>query len=129
MNYVSFVDLGLKNILNSNKLELALLKIKPIIDEHGAATGYRATLAITRDATRYVKTDGEVVISPNLGETITVIVKSSQIPDIKSMVTGVKLVNPIVHSLYATSSVDSTYAQINCSISADNIVVANGDGK
>ena len=131
MNYVSSVDTGFRNIVNSGKLEFALLKTKAIVDEHGATTGYRATLAITRDATRYVKTDGEIVTAPNLGEVITVNVRYSQIPEIKTMVAGVKLVNPTVHSVYATSAPDSSFAQIHWSITADNIVIANegGNGK
>lgn len=130
MNYVGFVDNGLKSVLNSGKLEFALLKTKPIVDEHGATNGYRATLAITRDATRYVKNDGEVVNSPNLGEVITVTVKAAPVPEIRKMVMGVKLVNPTVHSVYATSALDSSFAQINWSVTADNIVVSeSGNGK
>ena len=127
MKFINLVDRGLKAAISNNEYGFALLKVKPITNEHGAATGYRATLAITRDSTRYVKADGEIVTSPNLGEVITVNVNSTRVPEIKGMVTDVKLVNPVVHSVYATSAPDSSFAQINWSVSADNITVATAN--
>lgn len=125
INHAALENLGLQLIVSQGKWEFAYLKAKAIVDKAGNPNGYRADLVITRDNTQIVKSNGEVVKSPNVGEVITVNVVNQDVPDVDHMVLGVKLVNPVVHSVYASSSLDSTFATINWSISATNLIFPN----
>lgn len=125
LNHAPIEQFGLREIISQGKWELAYLKSKAVMDKDGNPSGYRADLVITRDVTQVVKGSGEIVKSPNVGEVITVNVNSPHVPEIDHMVMNVKLVNPVVHSVYATSQADSTYASINWSLSATDIQFPN----
>lgn len=125
INHAAVENLGLQQIINQGKWEFAFLKAKAIVDKAGNTNGYRADLVITRDNTQIIKSNGELVKSPNVGEVITVNVVNQDVPEVDHMVLGAKLVNPVVHSVYASSSLDSTFANINWSISATNLIFPN----
>lgn len=125
INHTSLENLGLQQIVTQGKWEFAFLKAKAIVDKAGNPNGYRADLVITRDATQVVKGTGEIVKSPNVGEVITVNINNPHVPEVDHMVLNVKLINPVVHSVYATSQADSTYATINWSLSATDIQFPN----
>ncbi|MCI7161678.1 MULTISPECIES: hypothetical protein [Lactobacillus] len=106
------------------KMQFALLKVRKVVASQATDTDYyTATLAVTADGNTYLKSNGEIVQDPNLGETFNVRIKQENLPSIRGMVTNVRLVNPIVHSVYATTAENSTFANINCSISADNLIL------
>lgn len=125
LNHAPIEQFGLQNLVTQGKWELAYLKNKAVLDKEGNPSGYRADLVITRDATQVVKSSGEIVKSPNVGEVLTVNINNSHVPAIDHMVMNVKLINPVVHSVYATSQADSTYATINWSLSATDIQFPN----
>lgn len=125
LNHAPIEQFGLRDLVTQGKWELAYLKSKAVLDKEGNPSGYRADLVITRDATQVVKSSGEIVKSPNVGEVITVNINNSNLPEIDHMVMNVKLINPVVHSVYATSQADSTFATINWSLSATNIQFPN----
>ena len=105
------------------KMKFALLKMRKVVALKATDRNYyTVTLAVIADGNTYVKSNGEIVQDPNLGETFNVRVDQENLPSVHGMVTNVRLVNPVVHSVYATTAENSTFATINCSISADNII-------
>lgn len=125
LNHSPIEQFGLRDLVSQGKWEFAYLKSKVVLDKNGNPSGYRADLVITRDATQVVKGTGEIVKSPNVGEVITVNINNPHVPEVDHMVLNVKLINPVVHSVYATSQVDSTFATINWSLSASDIQFPN----
>lgn len=106
------------------KMQFALLKVRKVVASKVTdGNYYTATLAVIADDNTYVKSNGEVVQDPNLGETFSIRINQEDLPTIRGMVTNIRLVNPVVHSVYATTAENSTYATINCSISADNLIL------
>lgn len=116
---VPIADVGIKNALE--KMDLAMLKSKALSNDNGEVTSYRVSLAIVNDRNSYVKSDGEVINEPNLGETFEVKIMNPKLAKFHQMVTGVKLIQPKVHALYATTSQDSSYAQLRISLTASDI--------
>lgn len=125
-NLVALANQGI--LAEFDQLNFALLKVRPIADENGEVQGYRATVVVTNDRSSYTRSNGDKVVGVNAGEVLQMTVNSNNIPKIKGMVIGVKIVKPQVHAVYATTSQDSTFATINLSISAENIVLPNDKG-
>lgn len=106
------------------KMQFALLKVRKVVASKATdGNYYTVTLAVIADSNTYSKSNGEIVHDPNLGETFNVRINQENLPSFHGMVTNVKLVNPVVHSVYATTVENSTFATINCSISADNLIL------
>lgn len=120
-NIVTLTNDGITSAFS--KMDFALLKARPLADDNGEVRAYRATLVITTDRSTYTRSNGERVEGANTGELFQVTINSNKVPEIKAMVMGIKLVKPQVHAVYATSSQDSTFATINVSISAEDIIL------
>lgn len=121
LNLVAIVNKGIEQAFE--ELDFALLKVRSIADDNGEVRSYRATVVVTNDRSNYTRSNGDKVEGANVGEVLQLTVHSSQVPTIKGMVVGIKLIKPQVHAVYATSAQDSTFANINLSISADNLLL------
>lgn len=119
LNLVTIVNKGIEQAFE--ELDFALLKTRPIADDNGEVQGYRATVVVTNDRSNYTRSNGDKVEGANVGEVLQLTVHSSQVPTIKGMIVGIKLVKPQVHAVYATSAQDSTFANINLSLSVENL--------
>ncbi|MDM8304301.1 hypothetical protein [Limosilactobacillus vaginalis] len=126
LNLVSIVNKGIEQAFE--ELDFALLKTRPIADENGEVQAYRATVVVTADHSNYTRSNGEKVEGVNAGEVLQLTVRNNRMPDVKGMVVGVKLVKPQVHAVYATSAQDSTFATINLSFSAENLLLPDQKG-
>lgn len=124
LNLVSLINKGIEQAFD--QYELALLKVRSLADENGEVNSYRATIVVTSDHSSYTRSNGEKVDGVNAGEVLQLTVHSNRVPDIKGMVTGIKVVKPQIHAVYATSQSDSTFATINISVSAENLLLPNG---
>lgn len=123
MNLIPAMNFGLTESLK--RIKLSMLSRTPINNDEGNTTGYRATLLVVEDHNKYVKRDGEVVEGPNALQTFNVQVKSPNIPEGNGVLNDVLLINPRVVSHYATSSANSTFAQINTTIMCDDIRIGD----
>ena len=126
LNLVSIVNKGIEQAFE--ELDFALLKTRPIADDNGEVQGYRATVVVTADHSNYTRSNGEKVEGANAGEVLQLTVHSSQVPTIKGMIVGIKLIKPQVQAVYATTALDSTFANINLSITAENIILPSNKG-
>ena len=124
LNLVTIVNKGIEQAFE--ELDFALLKTRSIADDNGEVQGYRATVVVTNDRSNYTRSNGDKVEGTNAGEVLQLTVHSSQVPTIKGMIVGIKLIKPQVHAVYATSAQDSTFATINISVSAENLLLPNG---
>ncbi|WP_283586430.1 hypothetical protein [Limosilactobacillus vaginalis] len=122
-NIITFLNQGVKSTLNS--MALALLSCHEIKDDNGQVAGYRAEVLPLSDSSRYVKRDGEIVDGPNALHSFNVIVNSTDIPENKGMIQGIKLINPRFVSAFATSQLNGTFATIGTTLVCDNIVLPN----
>lgn len=115
-----FANNGLKATLAN--MELAVLKLRKVVAPTATQSShYNATIAVIADHNIVTKSNGEKSLDPNLGETIVVRINKDNLPDIHGLIPNIKLINPVVHTIYATTAENSTFATINCSISADGI--------
>lgn len=119
LNLVPIAEKGIKNALNN--MSLVLLKLKKHADKNGQVDRVNATLAVAKDNNSYVKANGEEVKDVNLGETFTVKISNPKLQSVRGVVMNVRLINPTVHAIYATTTNDSSFATINISIAADDI--------
>lgn len=126
LNLVNLVNKGITSAFE--QFDFALLKTRPLADENGEVHSYRATLVIANDRSTYTRSNGERVEQANVGETLQVTVGSKNVPAIKGMIVGVKLIKPQVHAVYATTAQDSTFASINLSVTAEDLILP-GNGK
>lgn len=117
LNLVPFANEGVKATLA--KMSLAVLKIRKHVSVEGQPNSVTVTLAVMRDNNSYSKSNGELVKEPNLGETFNVHIVGNNCPTAHSVINNVKLVNPIIHAVYATSAEQSTFAQMHVSFSAN----------
>ncbi|MDB6261580.1 hypothetical protein ODV15_03210 [Lactobacillus amylovorus] len=121
LNLIPLANNGVKGALD--KMQLAMLKQRKVTAQTvGDKDYYTVTFAVIADGNQYSKSDGEILKEPNLGETFNVRINQENMPSIHGMIPNVRLVNPICHAIYATTSENSTFATINCSISADNVI-------
>lgn len=116
LNLVPIANDGVKEVFS--KMELASLKAKQHAGKNGKVDSFKATLAVTKDGNTYIKSNGDVVKEPNLGETFSIKIKSPNCPKINGIVMNARVVNPQVNAVYATTAEDSTFSTLNISLSA-----------
>lgn len=120
LNMAPFANTGLKATLSN--MELAVLKLRKVVATTATESNhYNATIAVIADHNTITKSNGDQTLDPNLGETFVVIINKENLPDVHGIIPNIRLVNPVIHTIYATSAENSTFATINCSISAQGI--------
>lgn len=120
LNMVPFANNGVKATLSN--MELAVLKLRKVVATTPTESNhYNATIAVIADYNIVTKSNGDQTLAPNLGKTFVVRINKENLPDIHGIIPNVRLINPVIHTIYTTSSENSTFATVNCSISAQGI--------
>lgn len=122
LNGEAAMNNGIQSMINNCQVAL----IKTTLNENGNST---AQGIIIQDNNQYApKRNGQKVINPNAGVNLTVHI-TGDVPVINQFILGIRFQNLRVTSVYATSQLNSTFANVHYVLEADGFIFPKQEGE